>query len=83
MEDTVDAYDEFTILMDPDVPEPAEKVAGGSKLFAGVIIPKKGLLEMKKILESGPSCDPFEDEVTNEIVLLDVMRLDVTEIEWM
>lgn len=31
-------------------------IAGGLKLSAGVIIPKKGLLEMKKVLESGPSC---------------------------
>ena len=31
-------------------------IANGPKLTAGVIIPKKGLLEMKKVLESGPSC---------------------------
>src|SRR3954471_25086412 len=31
-------------------------MANGPKLSAGVIIPKKGLLEMKKVLESGPSC---------------------------
>ncbi len=31
-------------------------IANGPKLSAGVIIPKKGLLEMKKVLESGPSC---------------------------
>jgi DNA polymerase-3 subunit beta len=28
----------------------------GPKLSAGVIIPKKGLLEIKKVLETGPSC---------------------------
>src|SRR3954466_5851603 len=31
-------------------------IAAGPKLSAGVIIPKKGLLEMKKVLEQGPSC---------------------------
>ena len=31
-------------------------IAGGPKLSAGIIIPKKGLLEVKKVLESGPSC---------------------------
>ncbi len=31
-------------------------IANGPKLSAGVIIPKKGLLEMKKVLEAGPSC---------------------------
>jgi DNA polymerase-3 subunit beta len=31
-------------------------IAGGPKLSAGVIIPKKGLLEIKKVLEAGPSC---------------------------
>ncbi len=31
-------------------------IADGPKLSAGVIIPKKGLLEMKKVLETGPSC---------------------------
>jgi DNA polymerase-3 subunit beta len=31
-------------------------IAGGPKLSSGVIIPKKGLLELKKVLESGPSC---------------------------
>jgi DNA polymerase III subunit beta len=31
-------------------------IASGPKLSAGVIIPKKGLLEMKKVLETGPSC---------------------------
>ena len=31
-------------------------IANGPKLSAGVIIPKKGLLEMKKVLELGPSC---------------------------
>ncbi len=30
--------------------------ANGPKLSSGVIIPKKGLLEMKKVLESGPQC---------------------------
>jgi DNA polymerase-3 subunit beta len=30
-------------------------IANGPKLSAGVIIPKKGLLEMKKVLEAGPS----------------------------
>jgi DNA polymerase-3 subunit beta len=29
-------------------------IAGGPKLSAGVIIPKKGLLEIKKVLEQGP-----------------------------
>ena len=28
----------------------------GPKLTAGIIIPKKGLLEMKKLLEAGPNC---------------------------
>jgi len=31
-------------------------VPNGPKLSAGVIIPKKGLLEIKKVLEAGPSC---------------------------
>lgn len=31
-------------------------IANGPKLSAGVIIPKKGLLEMKKVLESGATC---------------------------
>ena len=31
-------------------------IPNGPKLSAGVIIPKKGLLEMKKVIESGPSC---------------------------
>jgi len=31
-------------------------IANGPKLTSGVIIPKKGLLEMKKVLESGPEC---------------------------
>jgi DNA polymerase III subunit beta len=31
-------------------------IANGPKLSAGVIIPKKGLLEMKKVIESGASC---------------------------
>ncbi len=30
-------------------------IADGPKLSAGVIIPKKGLLEMKKVLEAGPN----------------------------
>ena len=30
-------------------------IAGGPKLSGGVIIPKKGLLELKKVLEQGPS----------------------------
>jgi DNA polymerase-3 subunit beta len=30
-------------------------IAGGPKLTAGVIIPKKGLLELRKVLESGPN----------------------------
>ncbi|HEX7838245.1 MAG TPA: DNA polymerase III subunit beta [Kofleriaceae bacterium] len=30
-------------------------IAGGPKLSAGVIIPKKGLLEIKKVLEQGPN----------------------------
>lgn len=31
-------------------------IPNGPKLTAGVIIPKKGLLEIKKVLEAGPSC---------------------------
>ena len=31
-------------------------IAGGPKLTAGIIIPKKGLLEIKRVLETGPSC---------------------------
>ncbi len=31
-------------------------IANGPKLSAGIIIPKKGLLEIKKVLETGPSC---------------------------
>ena len=31
-------------------------IANGPKLSAGIIIPKKGLLEMKKVLEAGPTC---------------------------
>lgn len=31
-------------------------IANGPKLSSGVIIPKKGLLELKKLLESGPNC---------------------------
>jgi len=31
-------------------------IAGGPKLSTGIIIPKKGVLELKKVLESGPSC---------------------------
>ena len=31
-------------------------IPNGPKLSAGVIIPKKGLLEIKKVLEAGPSC---------------------------
>src|SRR3954452_267442 len=31
-------------------------LANGPKLSAGIIIPKKGLLEIRKVLESGPSC---------------------------
>lgn len=31
-------------------------IAGGPKLSSGIIIPKKGLLEIKKVLESGESC---------------------------
>jgi DNA polymerase-3 subunit beta len=31
-------------------------LANGPKLSAGIIIPKKGLLEMKKVLEGGASC---------------------------
>src|SRR5258707_325305 len=31
-------------------------IANGPKLSAGVIIPKKGLLEIKKVLEQGPAC---------------------------
>jgi len=31
-------------------------IGNGPKLSAGVIIPKKGLLELKKVLETGPTC---------------------------
>jgi DNA polymerase-3 subunit beta len=31
-------------------------VANGPKLTAGIIIPKKGVLELKKVLEQGPNC---------------------------
>src|SRR5262249_2740113 len=31
-------------------------IANGPKPNAGIIIPKKGLLEIKKVVESGPSC---------------------------
>ena len=31
-------------------------IANGPKLSAGIIIPKKGLLEMKKVLETGATC---------------------------
>ena len=31
-------------------------ISNGPKLSAGVIIPKKGLLEIRRVLESGPSC---------------------------
>lgn len=31
-------------------------IANGPKLSAGVIIPKKGLLEIRRVLETGPSC---------------------------
>ena len=31
-------------------------IPNGPKLTTGVIIPKKGLLEIKKVLEAGPSC---------------------------
>jgi DNA polymerase-3 subunit beta len=31
-------------------------IANGPKLSAGVIIPKKGLLEIRRVLEAGPSC---------------------------
>jgi len=31
-------------------------LVGGPKLSAGIIIPKKGLLEIKRVLETGPSC---------------------------
>src|SRR5690606_35286583 len=31
-------------------------IADGPKLSAGVIIPKKGLLEIRKVLDAGPSC---------------------------
>src|SRR5262245_32328192 len=31
-------------------------IPNGPKLNAGIIIPKKGLLEMKKVLEGGPQC---------------------------
>ena len=32
-------------------------------------------------LESGIETEPFEDAVTNEIVLLDIIRLDTADIE--
>jgi DNA polymerase-3 subunit beta len=31
-------------------------IANGPKLSAGVIIPKKGLLEIRRVLEAGPQC---------------------------
>jgi DNA polymerase-3 subunit beta len=31
-------------------------IANGPKLSAGIIIPKKGLLEIRKVLDAGPSC---------------------------
>jgi DNA polymerase III subunit beta len=31
-------------------------IANGPKLNAGVIIPKKGLMEIRRVLEAGPSC---------------------------
>lgn len=31
-------------------------IANGPKLSAGVIIPKKGLLEIRRVLDAGPSC---------------------------
>jgi DNA polymerase-3 subunit beta len=31
-------------------------IAGGPKLSAGVIIPKKGLLEIRRLLDAGPNC---------------------------
>nr|HEX4315650.1 DNA polymerase III subunit beta [Kofleriaceae bacterium] len=31
-------------------------LANGPKLSSGIIIPKKGLLEMRKVLEAGPKC---------------------------
>ena len=31
-------------------------IANGPKLTAGVIIPKKGLMEIRRVLDSGPSC---------------------------
>jgi len=31
-------------------------IANGPKLTAGVIIPKKGLLEIRRVLDTGPSC---------------------------
>ena len=31
-------------------------IANGPKLSAGVIIPKKGLLEIRKVLDAGPNC---------------------------
>ena len=33
-----------------------ERTLPGPKLNAGIIIPKKGLLEIKKVLEQGPTC---------------------------
>ena len=31
-------------------------IANGPKLTAGIIIPKKGLMEIRRVLEAGPSC---------------------------
>ena len=55
-------------------------IANGPKLSAGVIIPKKGLVEIKKVLESGTSCkiafkSPHvflvQDEVALAVKLID------------
>ena len=57
-----------------------ERPMVGPTLTAGVIIPKKGLLEMKKVLESGPNCKLaiktphlflVQDEVAIAVKLID------------
>jgi DNA polymerase-3 subunit beta len=55
-------------------------ITNGPKLSAGVIIPKKGLLELKKVLETGPNCKLavktphvflVQDEIALAIKLID------------
>ena len=55
-------------------------IPGGPTLTSGVIIPKKGLLELKKVLESGPNCKLaiktphlflVQDEVAIAVKLID------------